>query len=340
MMSEDTGESTESQEQFFWGAKVRVVHFTFDQEASRKELARAIIMHEYPLSIVDDVGFRKYSASLQPLFEVGSRKTLEGDILKIYDFEKAKLRNVIEGLNTRFAITTEMWTSKEKKGYMSVIAHYIDDSWVLQSRMLRFIYVPIPRTMDVIAQNLMDALMGWNIETKLSTITVENCTSGDGMLSIIVDKLSSSLLLDGKIVHVRCFAHVVDLVVKDGLSLVENAIERMRDSVAFWSATPSRVDNFEAVARQAKISSLNKLGLDCKTCWKSTYLMLKTAIWYKDLFPKLLLRDEHYTCVPTDDDWKMGKNIAEKLACLITQLSCFLKQSFLQQIVTLGKFVN
>ncbi|KAK4594233.1 hypothetical protein RGQ29_018066 [Quercus rubra] len=39
--------------------------YNFDQNVSRNELARMIILHEYPLSIVDQIGFRKYSTSLQ-----------------------------------------------------------------------------------------------------------------------------------------------------------------------------------------------------------------------------------------------------------------------------------
>ncbi|WJX89399.1 hypothetical protein P8452_71400 [Trifolium repens] len=42
-----------------------------------------------------------------------------------------------------------MWTaSNQKKGYMAVTAHYIDGSWTLQSRILRFIYVPAPHTSE------------------------------------------------------------------------------------------------------------------------------------------------------------------------------------------------
>lgn len=32
--------------------------YHFDQDESRKELAHMIILHEYPLSIVDHIGFR------------------------------------------------------------------------------------------------------------------------------------------------------------------------------------------------------------------------------------------------------------------------------------------
>ena len=41
---------------------------TYDAKYARGELAKAIIIHEYPLSIVDHLGFRRYSASLQPVF--------------------------------------------------------------------------------------------------------------------------------------------------------------------------------------------------------------------------------------------------------------------------------
>lgn len=38
--------------------------YSYDQDTARKELASAIIMHEYPLSIVDHVGFKRYSFAL------------------------------------------------------------------------------------------------------------------------------------------------------------------------------------------------------------------------------------------------------------------------------------
>ncbi|OMO58912.1 putative Zinc finger, BED-type [Corchorus capsularis] len=261
--------------------KVRFGNFTFDQEVSRKELASSIIMHEYPLSMVDHIGFRKFVSSLQPLFKMVSRNTIKDDVLRIYGSEKERMQIVFDKLKSRIAITTDLWTSNQKKGYMSITAHYIDELWVLQSRVLSFIYMPTPHTMDVLASNLMDALTSWNIETKVSTITVDNCYSND--------------------------------VVKDGLSIIENSIERIRSSVAYWSASPSRVEKFEDMARQMKIPFSRKLCLDCKTCWNSTFLMLKTTILYKDVFPRLQLRDKNYSHLPSDYDWSMAEIIAEKL---------------------------
>lgn len=113
--------------------------YAFDEENARKELARAIIMHEYPLSIVDHLGFKRYSASLQPLFKLPCRNTIKKVVLNIYDYEKVKTLSLVEGNQSRLAITTDMWTSSnQKKGFMAVTAHFIDDSWSMQSRILRY----------------------------------------------------------------------------------------------------------------------------------------------------------------------------------------------------------
>ena len=123
-------------------ASVNAYHF--DQDESRKELARMIILHEYPLSIVDHIGFRRYSTSLQPLFKMVCRNTIKKDIMGIYDHEREKSMHAIEKNRSRIAITTDMWTSQNKKrGFMVVTAHFIDDLWRLQSRVMRYIFLSI-----------------------------------------------------------------------------------------------------------------------------------------------------------------------------------------------------
>ncbi|XP_023912434.1 zinc finger BED domain-containing protein RICESLEEPER 3-like [Quercus suber] len=75
---------------------VGVNAYNFDQNVSRNELARMIILHEYPLSIVDHIGFRKYSTSLQPLFRIVSRNTIKKDILSIYEKVRDKSKHEID----------------------------------------------------------------------------------------------------------------------------------------------------------------------------------------------------------------------------------------------------
>ena len=82
---------------------------------------------------------------------------------------------------------------------------------------------------------LSDVLLDWNMDRKLSTITVDNCSSNDGMIDILLEKLSSSgsLLLNGKIFHLRCATHVLNLIVKKGLDAIRVEIEKISESVAY-----------------------------------------------------------------------------------------------------------
>ncbi|KAM6577504.1 hypothetical protein CsatB_029341 [Cannabis sativa] len=165
----------------------------FDQEFSREKLAKMIVLHEYPLNMVEDDGFRSFVKSLQPLFRHVSQTTIRRDILKIYEKEKTKTMNSMNDNRSRVAITTDLWTSNnQKRGYMVVTAHYTDDSWILRNRIIRFIYVPAPHTAKLLAKVLMECLIEWSIERKLSTLTSDNCTVNIAMMDQMKEKLRNA----------------------------------------------------------------------------------------------------------------------------------------------------
>ena len=103
----------------------------------------------------------------------------------------------------------------------------------------RFDYVPSPHTKDVLAKVLVDCFLEWNIDRKLPTITVDNCSTNDAMIRLLLNKLdTSSLILGGSMLHMRCAAHILNLIVQDGLSLIGDGIERIHDSVIYWIGSP------------------------------------------------------------------------------------------------------
>lgn len=76
--------------------------------------------------------------------------------------------------------------------------------------------------------------MEWNIDTRLSTITVDNCTTNDAMIEKVKSKLNPSHLLnDGSVLHMRCCVHFPNLIVKMGLEVIKEGIEKIRDSVTY-----------------------------------------------------------------------------------------------------------
>ena len=110
---------------------------------------------------------------------------------------------------------------------------------VIFSIFYMFIYVLSAHTHDVIRDKLFECFVDWNLDEKVSTITLDNCTTNDCAILYLVKKIGRiKLLAYGNFLHMRCCAHILNLVVKDGLEIIKGAIENFRDSVAYWTATP------------------------------------------------------------------------------------------------------
>ena len=139
----------------------------------------------------------------------------------------------------------------------------------------RFAYIPCPHTVEAILEKLIECFSDWNLGRKLSSLTVDNYSCNDAITGILKDRLDSRALpLRGKFFHMCCCAHILNLIVKDGLEVIDTSIQKIHDSVAYWRATPKREEIFQQVCDSLSISYSKKLKLDCKTRWNSTFLML------------------------------------------------------------------
>ena len=108
--------------------------------------------------------------------------------------------------------------------------------------------------------------MDWNIDNKMSTLTLDNCSANDAAIDKLLGTLSpSSLILKGRFFHMRCCAHIINLIVQDGFSVIESSIKKVRESVSFWKYSPKRAQEFRLVARQVGVDCEKELVLDCKT---------------------------------------------------------------------------
>ena len=119
-------------------SNISLKKYVFTQEVATKELASMICVHEYPLSMVEHAGFRKFCAAVQPMFKVVSKNTIRNYILNLYEVQKLSMVKHFEQCQARVAVTADMWTvDHPKKSYMAITAYYIDDNWKLKSYLLR-----------------------------------------------------------------------------------------------------------------------------------------------------------------------------------------------------------
>ncbi|XP_034571549.1 zinc finger BED domain-containing protein RICESLEEPER 2-like [Setaria viridis] len=244
-----------------------------------------------------------------------TQKTIRNDILDHYEIERRKVLDYLQKNSGRVAVTTELWTDdKRKRDYIAVTGHFIDKSWKPRRCILRFLYVPYPRASDALCDALYKCLESWDLNRKLSTLTLHNCSSDDALIPQTEAKIgTTNLLLGGRMLNMQCCAHSLDSVVKDGLEVIATAIEKIRVSVAYCLATPERYEKFEEAALSQQIELTEELCLDCRSKWNSTYTMLHIALGYNKVFDHLKQIDWNFTSCPTAEDWKSVSSVCDGL---------------------------
>lgn len=58
--------------------------------------------------------------------------------------------------------------------------------------------MPSPHTVEAIAEELCQSLTVWNLDEKVSTLTVDNCSTNDKVIDLLVRKIGKEKLEDGE----------------------------------------------------------------------------------------------------------------------------------------------
>lgn len=151
------------------------------------------------------------------MFKVPCRKTLVKDFLKLYDKSKKSLKADLA--HHRVCLTTDTWTSVQNFNYMVLTTHFVDSDWVMHKRVLNFCTIA-NHSGNSIGKMIESCLLQWGIN-KVLTITVDNAAANKCVIEFVRSKLNkrekSEAILDGKNLHVRCTAHICNLIVGSGL---------------------------------------------------------------------------------------------------------------------------
>ncbi|XP_061988156.1 zinc finger BED domain-containing protein RICESLEEPER 2-like [Rosa rugosa] len=148
---------------------------------------------------------------------------------------------------------------------------------------------------EAIARLLEDCLLEWGIE-KILTITVDNASSNDVALKELSKRIGdwgvpNALLHQGRNLHMRCVAHILNLIVNDGLSVMKIFIGVIRNAVRYVRSSPQRLDFFKECVERVKLECKRLVILDVPTRWNSTFLMLERALKFQKTFDRMVDED-------------------------------------------------
>ena len=230
--------------------------------------------------------------------------------------QKADLKEELASIPNRISLTCDLWTNCNTEGFICLTAHYVDSKWNLQSKIINFQHMPPPHTGFELCKKVFAFLNDWGIEKKIFSITLDNAFSNDVLQKTLKSQLvlQKGLACDGEHFHVHCCAHILNLIVQEGLKVADHALEKIRDSIKYVKALESRMIKFKrCIEKVGNIEASSGLCLDVPTRWNSTYLMLQSALKYESVFSLLHLDDENYKYCPLEEEWIRARKMCKFL---------------------------
>jgi len=77
--------------------------------------------------------------------------------------------------------------------------------------------------------------------------------------------------------HVRCFGHILNLIVQEALGYISESIISLRELVKKIRNSPQKLEKLMRLCSSADIAQVKPL-LDVCTQWSSTYMMIMRAL--------------------------------------------------------------
>ncbi|KAK6238447.1 hypothetical protein QUC31_003916 [Theobroma cacao] len=309
---------------------VTIGNSSLDQRRSQFDLARMIILHNYPLDMVDHVGFKIFVRNLQPLFELVTYNKVEADCMEIYAKEKQRVYEVLDKFPGKISVTADVWTASDDSAYLSLTAHYIDEDWQLKKRTLNFVTIDPSHTEDMHSEVIMTCLMDWDIDRKLFSMIFDSYTS-ENIVDRIRDRLSQNRFLycNGQLFDVRCAVDLLNRMVQDALDAVCEVTQKIRESIRYVKSSEATQSMFIELAHEVQVESQKCLRIDNPLKWNSTFLMLEVALEYRKVFCCLQDRDPvNMKFLPSDLEWDRVSVIASFLKLFVEVTNVFTRSKY------------
>ncbi|WJX61075.1 cellulase [Trifolium repens] len=327
----------------------------FNQERTRMALAKMVIIDELPFKYVENEGFKMFMSEAQPRFKIPSRVSVARDCLNLYFDEKEKLKSILSANKQMVSLTTDTWTSIQNMNYMVVTAHYIDDEWDLKKRILSFGLIADHKG-ETIGINLENCMKDWGIKS-ICCVTVDNASANNLAISYLNRGMrvwNGRTLFNGEYLHMRCNAHILNLIVVDGLKEIDVSVSRIRAACKFAKASPTRLTTIKKCADAVGVSTKALVTLDVQTRWNSTYIMLDIAEKYEHAFYRLENDDVAYVTnlgselggCPNQADWERARVFVKFLKTFYDATLSFsgslhvTTNSFFKQLMDIQKALN
>ena len=235
-----------------------------------------IACNDLPLSFGESPAFVEYIQTTQnPNFRPVSRQTTSRDMRKVCKKNLAKIKENFVDCTYSVALTSDIWNGRARQDYISVVAHFVDETWQLQKRVIGFELIDVSHNGLNISNAINKVVQDFDLNSIFFAITMDNASANTNAmndLTPLFGHYAAPYLL-----HQRCACHILNLIAKCALKKVKPHIEVLRNAITFLGSDNVRLANYKKYCI-ANGTVARKYSLDMPIRWNSTYMMLKSLI--------------------------------------------------------------
>ncbi|XP_050725201.1 E3 SUMO-protein ligase ZBED1-like [Eriocheir sinensis] len=258
-----------------------------------QKLALMIIQDMQPFSVVDDEGFKCLVKALDPCYELPSKRELSRSYFpNIYRQEVERIKKELEDTQA-ISLATETWTSANTKHFITITAHFISPEWKLKSVVLETLMMQEAHTAADIAKELTTICNNWNILNKVCSVVTDNVANVTLAVSNIM-----------KLCHLQCFAHTLNLVVKDSVKNTEEVnclLEKIQLIVSYFHHSVEASNKLSELQEDNNLP-VKKLIQSVEARWNSSYYMMQQFVEQNHLIAMALcLMGRNDLCLNTEE---------------------------------------
>ncbi|CAL5081285.1 unnamed protein product [Urochloa decumbens] len=199
-----------------------------NQNCSPKELIEMLAMHGHLPRMVEQDGFRKLVAWLNPMVTMPSRFELMGNKWKLHDQEQSRLMESLKALRSRVCLSAYICHYDPCLAFLCLRVHYIDDEWEKRQKIIRFSPVNPSCNANELSDIIIRSIGQWGLCGKIFSIILDDAFTDDSVASNVKTRLQkwNKVAADQSLFVIRYATHLLDRVTQVGLDEIDKFMEK------------------------------------------------------------------------------------------------------------------
>ena len=157
----------------------------FNEDVFMGKLLKWILKTDQAFSVVDNIHFEELLEYLKKDITIKSRTTIMNRLEELYEQKKCELKEKLNGIQSKYSITCDIWTAKNQISFFGFTIHYIDDDWQMKVNLLAFKCLKVEHDGQSLSKTFIGVLEEYGIADRLLGVTADNASNNSRMLAFM-----------------------------------------------------------------------------------------------------------------------------------------------------------